>query len=276
MVKPPFSKQEQQAAQGILAHLLEGRTALGVDELRSLTSQIHAAIPARQRISRGITWVLQRASDLLAWGCDSPQQIISVAKILYANLAPDDRLMGVPVFLMAEYGKLARLADAPDVLEFFLQVATSKDWIVREFAAAGFRKLIGPSREVALPWLKEIAQSKDANLRRFASETLRPVTDNQWLNKEPEISLDILRYLFRESHPYPRTSVGNNLSDLARRNPELILGIVKELVASGDPNSYWIAYRACRNMVKQDPQKIMSILGVDEYHYKDRNYFRTG
>jgi 3-methyladenine DNA glycosylase AlkC len=111
-------------------------------------------------------------------------------------------------------------------------------------------------------------------LRRFVSETLRPVADNRWLQKEPGTSLEILRHLFREAHPYPRTSVGNNLSDLSRRNPKMILEIVKELVEYADKNSYWIAYRACRNLVKQDPERIMDLLVVDEYHYKDRNFFR--
>jgi 3-methyladenine DNA glycosylase AlkC len=193
-----------------------------------------------------------------------------LADVLFKNLDLKDFLVGVPIFLMAEYGK----SDPAGVLEFFLLVADSDDWVVREFAAAGFHKLIKPCREVALPWLRQVAQSDRPNVRRFVSETLRPVTDNRWLQDEPETSLGILRLLFQESHPYPRTSVGNNLSDLARRNPELILGIVKDLVDSGDKNSYWIAYRACRNMVKESPEEIMDILGVDEYHYKDRNFYR--
>ena len=173
--------------------------------------------------------------------------------------------------MMVEYGKV----NPNGVLEFFLQTANSEDWVVREFAAAGFRRLIKPCRTVALPWLKQVARNDNPNLRRFASETLRPVVENRWLIKEPAASLEILRLLFREAHPYPRTSVGNNLSDLSRRNPDLILAIVKELVESGDANSYWIAYRACRNLIKQNPTKVMDLLGVDEYHYKDRNFYRT-
>ena len=80
--------------------------------------------------------------------------------------------------------------------------------------------------------------------------------------------------MFRESAPYPRTSVGNNLSDLARRLPELVYGLVEELVASGDKNSYWIAYRACRNLVKQEPVRVMDLLQVDEYKYKKAVYKR--
>jgi len=61
-----------------------------------------------------------------------------------------------------------------------------------------------------------------------------------------------------------------------RRQPELVYGLVGDLVASGDPNSGWIAHRACRNLVKVDPRRVMDLLGVDEYHYKDRNFYRNG
>jgi 3-methyladenine DNA glycosylase AlkC len=265
-----FSEEEKQSAEIIIAHLTRGDTAQGLEKLRRLKDDLHAAIPAHQRQSRGITWVLQRISQLLIAECGSPKQIRAMADILHGSLSPDDMLVGIPIFLMAEYGK----TDPSNVLDYFAQVADSEDWVVREFAAAGLHKLIGPCREIVLPWLKKAAQSDSPKLRRLVSESLRPVTDNRWLNDEPETSLDILRLLFRETHPYPRTSVGNNLSDLARRNPDLILKIVKELVRSGDENSYWIAYRACRNLVKQNPEKIMNLLGVDKYHYKDRHFHR--
>jgi hypothetical protein len=64
--------------------------------------------------------------------------------------------------------------------------------------------------------------------------------------------------------------VGNNLSDLARHLPDRVLELVEELVASGDRNSYWIAYRACRNLVKKEPIRVMNLLHVDEYRYKKR------
>jgi 3-methyladenine DNA glycosylase AlkC len=269
-MKLSFSEEEKRSVQVIIAHLTREHTAQGLEKLRALKYELYAAIPAHQRQSRGITWVLQRISQIFVMECDDPKQIRALADILHGSLSPDDMLVGIPIFLMAEYGK----TDPSNVLDYFAQVAVSEDWVVREFAAAGLRKLIGPCCEVVLPWMKKAVQSDNPRLRRLVSEALRPVTENQWLNNEPETSLGILRLLFREAHPYPRTSVGNNLSDLARRNPDLILKIVKELVRSGDENSYWIAYRACRNMVKQNPEKIMNLLGVDEYHYKDRHFYR--
>jgi 3-methyladenine DNA glycosylase AlkC len=68
--------------------------------------------------------------------------------------------------------------------------------------------------------------------------------------------------------------VGNNLSDLSKHHPDLIFSIIEELVATGDENSYWIAYRACRNLVREYSGQVMDVLGVDEYHYKDRHFHR--
>ena len=81
--------------------------------------------------------------------------------------------------------------------------------------------------------------------------------------------------MFKEKATYPRTSVGNNLSDLARNLPDLVYKIVEELVESGDKNSYWIAYRACRNLVKKEPNRVMGLLQVDEYRYKNNKYTRS-
>ena len=131
---------------------------------------------------------------------------------------------------------------------------------MREIAQMLFRKLIAKHPRDVRDFLLRLAASPDANLRRFVAETLRPVQENKWFYKDPEYPLSILRNMYKEPSPYPRTSVGNNLSDLARRLPDAIYDLVGELVDSGDENSYWIAYRACRNLVKADPIKVMNLL----------------
>ena len=134
-MKPDFSPAERQSAQQIIHYLLEGHIHPGVEMLRNLKDETYANIPTPQRQSRGITWVLQRLSQLLVLECSNqPQDIRTLAAILFENLALSDFLVGVPIFLMAEYGK----TDPGGVLEFFLLVADSDEWVVREFAAAGF------------------------------------------------------------------------------------------------------------------------------------------
>jgi len=137
-----------------------------------------------------------------------------------------------------------------------------------------FRKIIKRHPQEIQAYLLVLVKSENANLRRFVSETLRPVQENRWFYKNPDYPLSVLRYLFKENSGYARTSVGNNLSDLSRHLPGLVYTLVGELVERGDKNSYWIAYRACRNLVKKEPDKVMDLLGVDEYRYKKRIYRR--
>lgn len=241
---------------------------LMMDRLRELKELLHASIPEKQRQSRGITWVVQTISELLIENSPPGARIKDLALRFYEHIAPGDLLVGVPIFLMAKAGR----DHVEEVFDFYAEVAAADAWVVREFGAAAFRQSITPNRADVQPWLKWMATQCDPNQRRFASETLRPVTVLKWVQEEPAYSLGVLRLLFHEAHPYPRTSVGNNLSDLSRRNPELIYALVQELVESGDKNSYWIAHRACRNLVKKDPGRVMDILQTNEYRYKDRQY----
>jgi 3-methyladenine DNA glycosylase AlkC len=269
-MKTDFSEAELSAASMIIQDLLDGRENHGIERLRALKEEIHAAIPEKLRIGRGITWVVERISLLLATQGHSDEKFRNLALSLYPQLKGDELLIGVSIFLMAEYG----MRHPMETFGFFETAAQSGHWVVREFAAGAFRRIVGPNKDVVLPWLQKMARTTDPNQRRFASETLRPVTFNKWINQQPEYSLSVLMLLFKENHPYPRTSVGNNLSDLSRRQPELIFGVVKDLEATGDKNSYWIAYRACRNLVKKEPQRVMNLLRVEEYHYKDRNFYK--
>jgi 3-methyladenine DNA glycosylase AlkC len=179
---------------------------------------------------------------------------------------------GVSLGMLSFYG----LGDYKKVLPYFESAAASSDWEVRELAQMFSRKLIKKHPGEMKKYLLKLAKSKDANIRRFVGETLRPVQENRWFYKNPDYPLAVLKNMFQESSPYPRTSVGNNLSDLARQLPELVYDLVAELVESGNENSYWIAYRACRNLVKKEPVKVMDLLKVDEYKYKKRIHKRSG
>ena len=177
---------------------------------------------------------------------------------------------GVALRALSLYG----LTDYKKVLPVLETAASSSHWELREFAAGFSHVIIKKFPQEMQKYLIHLSQSEDPNLRRFVSETLRPVKENRWIFKDPGYSLSVLKGMFRESHAYARTSVGNNLSDLARRLPELVYSLVEELVASGDKNSYWIAYRACRNLVKKEPLRVMNLLGIDEYKYKKRIHKR--
>ncbi len=263
---------ESKIQKGIINPLSQGKYALAIGNINPIVDELYANIPDNKRISYGIVHVVKTLSEYLYTHLvemDAP--VYRIASHMFDG-SDDSQSKGVSLGILSYYG----LGDYKKVLPYFESAAASSDWEVRELAQMFFRKLIKKHPGEMKEYLLKLVKSKDANIRRFVAETLRPVQENRWFYKNPDYPLSILRSMFKESSSYPRTSVGNNLSDLARGLPDLVYDLVKELVDSGDKNSYWIAYRACRNLVKKDPVKVMDLLKVDEYKYKKRIHKRSG
>ena len=263
---------ERKIQKDIIDPLLQGKYALAMERISPIIDELYANIPDNKRISYGIVHVVKTLSEYLYTHLveiDAP--VYRIASHMFDE-SDDSKSKGVSLGILSYCG----LGDYKKALPYFESTAASSDWEVRELAQMFFRKLIKKHPGEMKEYLLKLVKSEDANIRRFVAETLRPVQENRWFYKNPDYPLSILRSMFKESSPYPRTSVGNNLSDLARQLPDLVYDLVKELVDSGDKNSYWIAYRACRNLVKEEPVKVMDLLKVDEYKYKKRIHKRSG
>lgn len=254
----------------ILIPAIQSNYKLASKNIGPVLQELYANIPEKKRISFGRVHTIKvLAKYLYNYLIEESASTFEIGSQLYAA-GKTNWSKGMALGILADYG----LMDYQSVLPYFESAAGSDDWDLREHAQMFFRRLIKKYPAEMQTYLLRLVKSDDPNLRRFVSETLRPVQENRWFYKDPDYSLTVLRHLFRERNPYPRTSVGNNLSDLARRLPELVYGLVEELVASGDKNSYWIAYRACRNLVKVEPLRVMDLLRVDEYKYKKAVYQR--
>jgi 3-methyladenine DNA glycosylase AlkC len=255
----------------IINHIQKQNYNSSAENIPKIIDALHANIPDNKRISYGIVHTIKVLCQYLynhLIEIEAP--VFDIATNLY-NISEHYKSKGVSLGMISYYGVNNFFA----VTQFFESAAAYFHWELREFAQMFFRKLIKKHQNEASDFLKRLTKSEDPNVRRFVGETLRPVQENRWFYKNPEYSLSILRKMFNESAPYPRTSVGNNLSDLARQLPELVLDLVEQLVNSYDKNSYWIAYRACRNLVKNEPIKVMDLLKVDEYKYKKRIHKRS-
>jgi 3-methyladenine DNA glycosylase AlkC len=255
----------------ITDRLLQGDYDSSIAGGSRVLGQLYDNIPDNKRISYGIVHTIKILSEhLYARLADADAPILRIASRIFDE-SDDPSVKGVALGMLSYYG----LDDYKAVLPYFESAAASSDWGLREHTQMFFRKLIKKHPDEMKTYLSRLAKSKDANLRRFVAETLRPVQENRWFYKQPEYPLSILRGMLKEDAEYPRTAVGNNLSDLARRLPDMVYGLAEELVASGDKNSCWIAYRACRNLVKTEPVKVLNLLKTDEYKYKDRVYKRS-
>ncbi len=262
---------ERKIQDNIVINVLQGKYASAMKNVLDILEVLYDSIPEDKRISFGRVYTIQVLSRyLFSSFVEKGANIYEIGATLFER-SEDFRVKGIALGILSFYG----IDDYKKVLPFFEDSASSDDWNMREFAQMFFRKLIQKWPYEMKEYLLKLTGFKDPNIRRFVSETLRPVKENRWFYKNPNYALSILRNLFRESSKYPRTSVGNNLSDLARHLPDLVFEVVKELVASGDRNSYWIAYRACRNLVKKEPIKTMNLLRIDEYKYKKKVYRRS-
>ena len=236
------------------------------DALGIMIAKMYENIPDSKRISYGITYVIKTISKMLY---DSVNMPYDFAMKLY-NESKDFRIKSVGLGILSYIG----IENPDEILPVFAEAASSDVWEVKEFVQMFIRKITKKHPGKVQQFLMEMAKSDNPDKRRFASESLRPVAENKWINDSPEFSLAVLRLLFKEKRKYPKVSVGNNLSDLSRRHPEMIYSIVDELMQMKDKNAAFIAHRACRNLVKDDPVRVMDALGVDEYVYKERKYKR--
>jgi len=250
----------------IITPLDSGELEAAMEGIEETVAYLYSRIPDEKRVSYGIVHVINTLSDYLFSHVDVPSSLGVFIRMF--EEADEERTRLVSLGVMANHG----MSSPGEVMMYLEAAAVSEDWITREFSQYFFRRIINARPDEAREMLTEFSRSGDPKMRRFVAETLRPVKENRWFYKDPEYPLSILRGLFMESDRYARTSVGNNLSDLSRRLPELVFSLVGELVSSGDPNSYWIAYRACRNLVKKYPERAMGLLGVSEYKYKKRRY----
>ena len=242
--------------------------------IMDIVDRIRADIPEKKRISLGRYSIIRDVGLFLhPLMKDAGRDISETGRMFFDNKRVDPfvRSLGIQLITVE-----ADTSGSPETaLEYLELAAADEDWIVRECSSGFVRKLVKNYTDFMHAWYLEMVKSDDPLKRRFASESLRPVAENTWFRKNPDFAFSIIGHLFRESSAYPRTSAGNSLSDWMRINREYTLPIVMDLAASGDSNSYWIAYRACRNLVKKDPLLVMDILKTDVYKYKDREFRRA-
>jgi 3-methyladenine DNA glycosylase AlkC len=261
----------QKIQDSIIEPLLQSDQVKAMHHIPTLLDELYANIPQKKRISFGRVHTIKVLAQYIYDRLGEQDALVTEIAVAIFEESCEHRTIGVALHLLS----LDAHTGSKQVLPCFETAATSDNWEIREFAQMFFRKIIQKHPREMQRYLSQLAKSENPRVRRFVAETLRPCIENKWFYQEPDYPLSVLRRLFRERSPYPRTAVGNNLSDLARRLPELVYALVKELVESGDKNSYWIAYRACRNLVKKDPLRVMDLLHVDEYKYKKRIHKRN-
>jgi 3-methyladenine DNA glycosylase AlkC len=157
---------------------------------------------------------------------------------------------------IATYG-LNDFEDSVRALEFLTQ------FISAEFAVRPFLLKYGDRMMVEM---LRMSRHPNHHVRRFASEGSRPRLP--WgaaipaLKKDPTLILPILENLKNDSSAYVRRSVANNLNDITKDNPDVVIGIAKRWKGQGKETDAIIKH-ACRSLLKSGHPEILSFYGLD-------------
>lgn len=171
-----------------------------------------------------------------------------------------DSCVGFPYLFfpdfVAVYGQAAEHWElSMKALEYFTQQSSS------EFAVRPFI-LSDPARVMSrmMGW----AGHPDENVRRFASEGCRPRLP--WgealpmFKAEPSPVLAVLEQLKADPSLYVRKSVANNLNDISKDNPDVVIDVARSWKGKS-PETDWIIRQGCRTLIRKADPRTMELFG---------------
>ncbi len=101
-------------------------------------------------------------------------------------------------------------------------------------------------------------------VRRFSSEGCRPrlpwAMALRKLKENPKPIIPILENLKNDKSEFVRKSVANNLNDISKDNPEVVIKLAKKWQGKSQ-NTDWIIKHGCRTFLKQGNSEVMELFG---------------
>ncbi len=184
------------------------------------------------------------------------EKIVEVSRILRLK----EKVQSYPFIFLPEYIELYGQADfdvAMDAIEEVTKLV-SAEFAIRPFILAYPRQTM---KQMIL-WSKH----PDASVRRLASEGCRPRLP--WASRlhdfknDPAPILPILENLKNDPSEYVRRSVANNLNDIAKDHPDLVLKTVAKWKGK-NPDTQWIIKHGCRTLLKNGNETALQLHGFE-------------
>ena len=191
----------------------------------------------------------------------SPKGFLQKLSILkqVAPIIPDHRFSGLTLIIFPDFIEvfgLDHFDESMKALEFFTEFGSS------EFAVRQFIKL---DQRRALDFFEKWSKSKNHHIRRLASEGCRPRLPwgvaLQELKKDPSDILPILEVLKNDESEYVRRSVANNLNDISKDNPQVVLDLLKRWKREGVQEK--LIKHALRTLLKKGDKSALKLIGID-------------
>ncbi len=165
----------------------------------------------------------------------------------------------------------------PDYIETYgldhFEVAVKSMEIITQFITCEFavRPFIIRYQEQMITVMKDWATSHSSPVRRLASEGIRPrlpwAMAIPFLKQNPQPILPILELLKNDISESVRRSVANNLNDISKDHPAILLRIAENWKGISK-NTDAIIKHGCRTLLKQGYPEILRYYGLESSHFK--------
>ncbi len=230
---------------------------------RAFIAEASAGLDALELLGRG-------RHIARALGRHLPEAYPAAIEVLIASLGPEhatDELIGVG---MAPFYYLPHvLFVAERGLDHFEASMRAQHELTRRFSAeSSIRPFIARDPERTLSVLRSWADDPNAHVRRLVSEGTRlrlPWAERvPWLDQHPERVLELLELLKDDPTTLVRRSVANNLNDLGKVWPELLVRTCSKWVRSARADRRALVEHALRSAIKRGVPGALQLLGYGE------------
>jgi 3-methyladenine DNA glycosylase AlkC len=231
--------------------------------VRAFTNDACRGLDALELLDRG-----RHIAEAL--GAHLPSSYPEAIGILLRSLGREhatDELIGVG---MAPFFYLPHtLFVAERGLEHFDLSMRAQYELTKRFSAEGsIRPYIARDPERALVFLRTWATDPNAHVRRLVSEGTRlrlPWAPRvAWLDEHPERVLALLELLKDDSSTMVRRSVANNLNDLGKVRPDLLIRVAAAWLEDASPARRELIEHALRSAVKRGNRDALRLLGYGQ------------
>ncbi len=205
-----------------------------------------------------------RAAHVAATMADHlPADRAEALRLVTASLGPEDEeLVGMEgffylphVYFVADHG-----------LDHFEAAMTAQYELTKRFTAEfSIRPYLEQHQEATLARLREWASDPNEHPRRLVSEGTRPRLP--WAGRlkafqaDPAPVIELLELLKDDESEYVRRSVANNLNDIAKDHPELVVEIAGRWWAGADDNRRRLIRHGLRTLIKAGDSGALKVLG---------------
>ena len=257
-----------------MAELLKHRLAkTAIERIASVLSRIHPqfaasdfiqqsldgldALELKERVQHIITVLAQHFSPDFA---ETAQVLQQVPAHWQTNTEQGD--YGFAAWPLIDYVAVYGLKH-PEIALQTLKILTPL--FTAEFAIRPFLHL---HFDVTYSYLQAWAKDENPHVRRLASEGCRPRLPwgqrVPYLMKSPDVIIAVLEQLKDDDSDYVRRSVANNLNDISKDYPDVVVTLAQKWLAKPTAHRQAIIKRATRGLVKSGHADALAMLGYSQ------------